>query len=474
MAGQLTPQQKRAIIAACRESIPFFAKHIAKSDLTPKQIEFAEKWMASRRISFKGGVGFGKTHIMAIVILWALFCLNNVQVTIFGPGEGQIKDGIWKEIGNVWGRMDAEWKDLFDYQATRISRKESPTGAFAGYRLANKDNIESARGIHMHNNFVFVDEASGVPDEIFQVLGNIFPDPNPKLCLISNPARTTGYFFDTWEHEDISPLWTKVHGKMSDNPRLTPEAYREMEISYGGKGSRDYRINVEGEFPLEDVDGVIAASLVQAAIDRSEIVPLHDEPIVWGLDPNGGGKDRSTLVARKGPKVIGVPVEFKNLDAVQMCQAVYDRYHATPYKERPVEICIDANGPGNGPYRMLVSMDFCEIKGVMAQERPSRDPHLYVRMRDQLWWECRQWFSQDGGVSIPNHPELVRELTLPTYEYESTGKIKVESKPSIRKRGKCSPDFADALCLTFASNANKHKGKWAWSKPIEYDVRHYQ
>ncbi|MGY5794142.1 terminase large subunit domain-containing protein len=469
--AKLTNEQKQKIVLACKQDITFFAKHICGSELSPKQIEFAIKWLVSLRTTFKGGVGFGKTHIMAILILWALFTHNDVQVTIFGPGESQIKDGIWKEIGIIWGRMDPEWKDLFDYQATRLSRKDSPTGAFAAYRLANKDNIESARGIHMRNNFVFVDEASGVPDEIFQVLGNIFTDQNPKLCLISNPARTTGFFYDTWEHEDISTIWTKVHGKMSDNPRLAKEAYEAMAIGYGGKGSRDYRINVEGEFPLDEVDGVIPAHLVREAIENTLAVAPFDAAVIWGLDPNGGGKDRSVLVKRQDNVVTGVK-EFPNLNAVQLAQAVFDEYHATPKGQRPVDICVDANGPGYGVYVMLMNMGL-PVKKVMAQNSPTRDPQLYSRMRDQLWWAGRKWF-EEGGVSIPNHPDLIAELCLPTYEYETTGKIKVEDKKSIRKRGRRSPDFADAFCLTFASTKSSATAYAAWSKPIEYDVRHYE
>ncbi|WP_018897160.1 hypothetical protein [Rhizobium sp. 2MFCol3.1] len=464
-------EKTQELLAAFREDIPFFAKTIFNSDLRPKQVEFCKAFQNSRRISFKGGVGFGKTHVMAIVVWWSLFCHNNVQVTIFGPSESQIKGSIWKEIGILFGRMNEAFKDRFEYSATKLTRKDTPSAAFAEFRLANKDNIETARGIHMHNNFVLVDEATGVPDEIFQVLGNIFPDPNPKLCLISNPSRTSGFFFDTWEHPDISELWTRVHGRMADNPDLSPEAAKEMEIMYGGKGSRDYRIHVEGEFPLEEVDGVIPRDLVIRAIENIDAISPFDAIVVWGLDPNGGGKDRSVLCKRRDNVVEDIK-DFSNLDAVQLAQAIHDEYRATPQKLRPVEICVDANGPGYGVYTMLLNMGL-PVKKVMVQNSPTRDPQVYSRLRDQLWWECRKWF-EDGNVSIPNHPDLISELTFPTYEYEATGKIKVEDKKSIRKRGRKSPDFADALCLTFASNTKQHTGKWAWSKPIEYDVRHYQ
>ena len=45
---------------------------------------------------------------------------------------------------------------------------------------------------------------------------------------------------------------------------------------------------------------------------------------------------------------------------------------------------------------------------------------------------------------------LIAELTAPTYTFSSTGKMVVESKADMKKRGLRSPDLADAFLLTFA------------------------
>ena len=88
-----------------------------------------------------------------------------------------------------------------------------------------------------------------------------------------------------------------------------------------------------------------------------------------------------------------------------------------------------------------------------------------MSLRDELWFKAREWF-ETGNVCIPNHAELIRELCLPKYEFQGL-KHKVESKKDIRKSGRRSPDLADALCLTFASDAqNTHFGKYRWDRPI--------
>ena len=48
---------------------------------------------------------------------------------------------------------------------------------------------------------------------------------------------------------------------------------------------------------------------------------------------------------------------------------------------------------------------------------------------------------------------LVAELATVRYSFTSSGKIQIEGKDEIRKRGLASPDRADAFCLTFASDA---------------------
>ena len=72
-----------------------------------------------------------------------------------------------------------------------------------------------------------------------------------------------------------------------------------------------------------------------------------------------------------------------------------------------------------------------------------------ARLRDELWSKGRDWF-QDKACSMPKDDALIAELTAPTYSFTSTGKMVVESKADMKKRGMRSPDLADAFLLTFA------------------------
>ena len=51
---------------------------------------------------------------------------------------------------------------------------------------------------------------------------------------------------------------------------------------------------------------------------------------------------------------------------------------------------------------------------------------------------------------MPQDDALIADLTAPTYTFRSTGKMVVERKEEMKKRGMRSPDLADAFLLTFA------------------------
>jgi hypothetical protein len=90
----------------------------------------------------------------------------------------------------------------------------------------------------------------------------------------------------------------------------------------------------------------------------------------------------------------------------------------------------------------------------------------YNKLRDELWFRVREWF-EARDCKIPFDETLIDELSQPTFEFLSSGKLKVEGKTEMKKRGLRSPDLADAFMLTFASMAARassaqgyrHQGK---------------
>ncbi|MBN7809103.1 hypothetical protein JZX86_27675 [Agrobacterium rosae] len=470
----LTKEQQAQLAIAharWRGDIAAFAFDLFKIELRPKQIEFCEAFQNNKRVTMKGGVGYGKTLSMAICVWWSLFCHNRVKVSIFGPSDAQLKNGIWNELKMLHGMMTPFLMDQWEVHEEEIKRKSKGAECYAVRRLASKENVAAISGIHADNNFIFVDEASGVADEVFAgaLQNHLYSDPNPKLILVSNPKLISGFFYDTWNDDAISDQWTKVHGRMADNPRVTQADLDAAAKQWGGRGSNQYIINVEGDFPANDDEGLIPAWQIDKAVENENVTVVEEKPVFWGIDPAGPGRDRTVLVVRHDTKVT-MAIERVGLDITQLTYFFRDMYRALPpHEQKRTIITVDANGIGQGLADNLRNFGL-PVHHVKSQEKPTKGRDAqgreqFAKLRDQMWWDVKEWIAT-LNVSIPYNLSLIKELKAPNWAYDGSGRTKVEGKDQMKKRLRMSPDYADALCLTFAADDSRYYGKYNWSQPI--------
>jgi phage terminase large subunit len=66
-----------------------------------------------------------------------------------------------------------------------------------------------------------------------------------------------------------------------------------------------------------------------------------------------------------------------------------------------------------------------------------------------MWDNMREWIRL-GGCLPADCKDLHEELAIPEYTYLHNGKLQIESKDDIKKRGYWSPNLADALAMSFA------------------------
>ena len=94
-------------------------------------------------------------------------------------------------------------------------------------------------------------------------------------------------------------------------------------------------------------------------------------------------------------------------------------------------------GLGAGVADRLRELGF-PARDVNVGEAPSSSER-FMRLRDEIWFKGRERF-ENRNVSLPKGCErLIAELTAPTYTFSSAGKIIVESKADLKKRGVMSP-----------------------------------
>jgi hypothetical protein len=220
-------------------------------------------------------------------------------------------------------------------------------------------------------------------------------------------------------------------------------------------------VRVLGEFPLTEDGSTISLGIVQAAVNRE--VSVSDHAIVWGLDVARFGDDTTCLCKRQGNMLLAPVREWRKLDLMQTCGIIAWEYAETPLDQQPAAINVDVIGLGAGVVDRLRELGL-PARGINVGETASSRPDRFMRLRDELWWQTREWF-ESRAVSMPKDDALTAELVGPKYKLESSGKIKIESKDDMKRRGVKSPNKADALCLTFAGGDLKREARRAISSP---------
>ena len=417
-----------------------------------------------RRISVRSGHGVGKSTAAAALMLWFLLTRYPVKIVVTAPTSAQLFDALFAEVKRRMKDMPDALRELIDATSDRVVLTASPTEAFISARTSSKERPESLAGVHSEHVLLVADEASGIPEEVFESAAGSMSTENACTLLLGNPVRTTGFFYKT--QTQLTDSWKTMRVSCEDNPLVSLDFMRDMAQRYGD-ASNAYRVRVLGEFPTIDDESYISMGLVEEAFER-DVEPYSGSMSVWGLDVARFGTDASALVKRKGNVVYDIRT-WRGLDLMELCGAVNAEITAARFDEKPDQILIDSIGLGSGVVDRLRELGL-PARGVNVSESSAMKPEA-MRLRDELWMLCREWL-EDRDCKLPKDDKLKSELTTPRYGFTSSGKVKIESKDEMRKRGQGSPDIADALCLTFAASSGSpsQMQAWQWTRPVEVDT----
>jgi hypothetical protein len=243
-----------------------------------------------------------------------------------------------------------------------------------------------------------------------------------------------------------------LHWSSEECERI-PKQIIDADIERFGRDSNWYRVRRLGEFPITDETTLIPYEWVLNAVNR-DITTSNTDTKLIGIDVGGGGDD-SQMMFESGNVLSDYMPTNSSPDTMRVTGWVMGELSDTDYDMA----FIDPIGLGAGVYDRLKELGVKNLFAVDVREASS-DPRFF-RLRDQLLWSVREGF-EEGTVSIPDNDELIGELTTIKYDIpDSTGKIKVESKRDMRKRGLRSPNKMDAYALMkyFKGRAYKALGK---------------
>lgn len=420
-------------------------------------IEKGLKGEGSTKISIASGHGCGKSSTISMIILWYLFSFKNSQVPCTAPTADQIYDVLWKEISLWISRMPDGVKDQYEWAKDHIRMKQSPETWFARAKTASKENTEALAGVHADHVLTIADEASGVPEQVYNTAEGAWTSGNILVLLISNPTRTNGYFYDT--HHKLKKHWQNLRFSSIDSP-IVDRDYEAKIAERHGRDSAEYGIRVLGQFPRDDSmdDSGYVALLTEPDIHQSpdfgDALSFKSNAIL-GVDPAGDGDDKTSWYIRdniKGRKLAEESVSTAKSIAEKTLTFI-ERFNLDP-----ANVIVDAFGAGMdvGKEIAIASKGRMNVTTVNVGDKcdDEQDDAQFLNKRAMIFWRLKQWF-RSGGEIVENK-NTKDELLGIRFKRNLQGRIQIMPKVDMKKKyGLKSPNDADALALTFIKEIPK-------------------
>ena len=394
------------------------------------------------REAIASGHGIGKSALVAWIILWAMDTHEDTRGIVTANTDTQLRTKTWPEVGK-WHRLSLtrDWRDL-----TATALASTSPGHEKNWRFDavpwSETNTEAFAGLHNEGKrlVLIFDEASAIADKVWDVAEGALTDEATEILwlVFGNPTRATGRFRECfrkmrhrWKHRQIDSRTVEGTNKIE---------IAKMVEDYG-EDSDIVKVRVRGVFPAQSAKQFISETDVDAAYGKH----LRDEqynfaPKILTCDPAWEGDDALEIGLRQGLSFKLLRTIPKNDNDVQMASILAnleDEHQADA-------VFIDA---GYGTGIVSAGQTMGRSWQLVWFSGESSDPGC-LNKRAEMWKLGRDWLK--AGGAIPADPGLRDDLIGPETVPRLDGKIQLESKKDMKKRGLPSPNKGDCLMLSFA------------------------
>ncbi len=426
----------------------------------------------SRHIAVKSGHGIGKSAVVSWVVLWFLYCFYMAQVPVTAPTAGQMHDVLWKEL-SIWiSRMPEAVAEIYEWQHDYVRILYDPEAWYARAKTSTKENTEALAGVHADHVLLAADEASGIPEQVFNAAEGALTSGNTFVIIISNPTRTIGYFYDA--HNKHKDDWQTFSFNCEESP-VVDRLYVDKQAKRHGVTSNEYKIRVLGSFPSEDLmDDSGYLSLIP--LSRIMVVPSLGEDLdyigrkVLAVDPSGAGDDECEFVLKSSFKAKNI-LTLHTTNAKEI--AMYIIKFADIFGLKTGDIVVEGFGNGADAAKQVAietkgRLDcYLVLPGNSPVDEEKTNGEFFMRMEDELdpnnddlflnlralgHFRMRAWLLK-GGMLVDNNTEtseFAHQIVYNKYKRTLHGnKIQMMPKQEQQKLRIPSPNKSDALYLSF-------------------------
>jgi phage terminase large subunit len=392
--------------------------------------------------------GTAKTTTAALAVLWFLDCYPGKVLTTAATWS-QLQEQLWREI-RTWA---SRAKGPIASNQVTVGKTQidiSPDWAAFGRAFDREGSFE---GVHAKYVMVLMDEAKAIAPGAFEESQRILRgNADTKLwwLALSSPGSPSGPFYDI-VHGSMAHRWQTLRLSAYECERISLDQIARDALDLG-EASPLFTTMTLGEFPDVADDTLIPLSWAEAAVDRNVSV---EGSSVAACDVARFGSD-STVFARFDGRKASIPTVYSGKDLMQTAGRVVQ------LRKDVDRIAIDDAGLGGGVTDRCRELSVSGLRPLNAGSKAKHSDE-FADLGSEMAWNLRRAFEEtylnrddpDLGLSIPDDKRLVHELTSRKYDYRSDGRIKIESKSDMRRRGERSPDRADALAMAWWIRARR-------------------
>lgn len=434
-----------------------------------KQREIADSYVHTQRTAVKSANGTGKSRLVADLIChWvSVYPQDEALAIISAPSIPQIERVVFMYLKNNYGYAMERGKKLRGWINESLEWKyDTPAGnqflAF-GKRPADKDIVSTFQGTRKDRTAVFIDEAGGVPEDLYTAAEAVMTGSDSRFVIIGNPDKRGTEFFNIYTDPVKAQDWSLHTISAFDLPTFTgeivfpddPEKQRFLIEESGmtnptwvdhkrrawGEGTARWQSKVLGEFPGEDDFTFFPQSAIDTAVGCDIDDP--DAPVILGADIARYGKDDTILYMNQGGKVRFIE-SWSGKDNITVAREL----NRCALELGAKELRVDAAGTGSGVYDALTVLDEFQhvtyetigLLGANASPNPNK------------WGQARSWHydqfregMKNGKIDLDLEDKaLMDELISQTYDFNNKNAIQISTKKEMRKAGLKSPDHLDA------------------------------
>lgn len=437
-------------------------------NLFPKQEEFL-RWLQERVDNKEDGIveksrDAGLSWLCIAFATWLWLFHSSSKVTV-GSRKADLvdrlgdPDSLFEKIRILLKNLP-RWMQPQDYSDNELRFANKASGSTITGEAGEQMGRGGRSTVYFLDEFAFVERAQRVDAAVSE---------NSEVKIYVSTPNGNGNVFAKKRHSGQYPVF-RIHWR--DDPRKDDAWYAKRKaqldpVVLAQEIDIDYAASIEGV--------CIPNAWVMAAVGL-KLPPAGR--CVAGLDVADEGKNKNVMIVAKGPVVT-------YLEAWAEGDVPHTSWKA---KEIGLQYRIkllnyDAIGSGStvgGLLRREDNLPF-EVEGINGSgsvsettwpefdDRTSKE--MFRNRRAELWWLLRRRFEKtyehvnrkakhplDELISIPNHAELINQLSQPLRRFDDGGKILIESKDQMKSRGIESPDYADALVYTFARSIGDNLG----------------